>query len=81
MTGVQALGLESRIRLRKSSVAVVVAVLAYGIYYAAAEGTLKAWVAALVPAERRGAAYGLYAAASGILVLPASVIAGGLWDR
>ncbi len=55
--------------------------LAYGIYYAAAEGTLKAWVASLVPPERRGAAYGLYAAASGLLVLPASVIAGTLWDR
>jgi MFS family permease len=55
--------------------------LAYGIYYAAAEGTLKAWVATLVPPERRGAAYGLYAAASGLLVLPASVLAGGLWDR
>jgi MFS family permease len=55
--------------------------LAYGVYYAAAEGTLKAWVATLVPPERRGAAYGLYAAASGLLVLPASVIAGVLWDR
>ncbi|MFN2626062.1 MAG: MFS transporter, partial [Mycobacteriales bacterium] len=53
----------------------------YGLYYASAEGTVKAWVAALVPAERRGAAYGLYAAASGLLVLPASLIAGGLWDR
>ena len=55
--------------------------LAYGVYYAAAEGTLKAWVASLVPPERRGAAYGLYAAASGLLVLPASLIAGALWDR
>lgn len=55
--------------------------LAYGIYYAAAEGTLKAWVASLVPPERRGAAYGLFAATSGLLVLPASVIAGLLWDR
>jgi MFS family permease len=55
--------------------------LAYGIYYAAAEGTLKAWVATLVPPERRGAAYGLYAAASGLLVLPASIVGGLLWDR
>jgi MFS family permease len=51
--------------------------LVYGPYYASAEGPLKAWVASLVPAKRRGAAYGLYAAASGLLVLPASV----LWDR
>lgn len=53
---------------------------AYGVYYASAEGTVKAWVGDLVPVQRRGAAYGLYAAAAGLLVLPASVIAGGLWD-
>ena len=32
--------------------------IAYGLYFAAAEGTLKAWVSSLVPPERRGAAYG-----------------------
>lgn len=53
---------------------------AYGIYYASADGTLKAWIADLVPAERRGAAYGLYAAAAGLLSLPASLLAGALWD-
>jgi MFS family permease len=53
----------------------------YGIYYAAADGVIKAWIAGLVPKERQGAAYGLYAAASGLLVLPASVIAGALWDH
>lgn len=53
----------------------------YGLYYATAEGTMKAWVASLVPVERRGAAYGLLAAASGVLVLPASVLAGALWDN
>lgn len=53
----------------------------YGVYFASAEGTLKAWVAALAPPERRGAAYGIFAAASGLLVLPASVLAGWLWDR
>ncbi|HVY09210.1 MAG TPA: MFS transporter [Mycobacteriales bacterium] len=53
----------------------------YGVYYAAADGVIKAWIAGLVPGERQGAAYGLYAAASGLLVLPASVIAGALWDH
>ncbi|HVV74663.1 MAG TPA: MFS transporter [Mycobacteriales bacterium] len=53
----------------------------YGIYYAAADGVIKAWIAGLVPQDRQGAAYGLYAAASGLLVLPASVIAGALWDH
>ncbi len=53
----------------------------YGIYFAAGEGVIKAWISGLVPAERRGAASGLYAAAAGLLVLPASVLAGALWDR
>lgn len=53
----------------------------YGVYFAAGEGVVKAWIVTLVPAERRGAAYGLYAAAAGLLVLPASVLAGALWDR
>lgn len=60
---------------------VIVLFLAYGIYYAAAEGTLKAWIRALVPPERRGGAYGMLAAIGGFLVLPASVAAGWLWDQ
>jgi len=52
----------------------------YGIYYAAAEGAAKALIADLVPAERRGAAYGLYSAAVGLTALPASLIAGLLWQ-
>ncbi|MCG3212696.1 MAG: hypothetical protein FOGNACKC_06388 [Anaerolineae bacterium] len=52
----------------------------YGVYYAATEGTAKALVADLVPAEQRGTAYGLYHAAIGLAVLPASVIAGLLWQ-
>jgi len=55
--------------------------LLYGLYYASAEGTAKAFVASVVPEDRRGWAYGLYATASGLLVLPAGVIAGSLWDR
>jgi MFS family permease len=52
----------------------------YGIYYAAVEGTAKALVADLVPAEKRGTAYGLYNAAVGLTALPASAIAGFLWQ-
>lgn len=52
----------------------------YGIYYAATDGVTKALVADIVPAERRGAAYGLYNAAIGIAALPASLIAGVLWQ-
>jgi MFS family permease len=52
----------------------------YGIYYAATDGVGRALVADIVPQERRGGAYGLYNAAVGITALPASVIAGLLWQ-
>ena len=52
----------------------------YGLYYAATEGAAKALVADLVPQAQRGTAYGLFNAAIGITVLPASLIAGLLWQ-
>ena len=45
-----------------------------------AYGTAKALVADLVPAELRGTAYGTYNAVLGIIDLPASLIAGVLWQ-
>lgn len=52
----------------------------YGVYYGLAYGTTKALVADLVPAELRGTAYGTYNAVLGMIDLPASVIAGVLWE-
>ncbi len=52
----------------------------YGIYYALTEGVGRAFVADLVPEDRRGTAYGVYAAAIGLTALPASVVAGVLWQ-
>jgi MFS family permease len=52
----------------------------YGIYYGIVEGVARAFVADLVPAERRGTAYGYYQGVVGITLLPASVIAGWLWE-
>jgi len=52
----------------------------YGVYYGMAEGTAKALVADLVPAEKRGTAYGVYNAAVGLAAFPASAIAGVLWQ-
>jgi len=52
----------------------------YGVYYAATEGAAKALVADLVPNEKRGTAYGLFNAAIGMVALPASLIAGMLWQ-
>lgn len=52
----------------------------YGLYYGLAYGTSKALVADLVPESLRGTAYGTYNAMLGILDLPASLIAGVLWE-
>ncbi len=52
----------------------------YGVYYAATEGVAKALIADIVPEVQRGTAYGLYAAAVGLTALPASLIAGVLWQ-
>ncbi len=54
--------------------------VAYGIYYGIVEGAARAFVADLVPAERRGTAYGLYHGVVGLSLLPASLVAGWLWD-
>jgi MFS family permease len=52
----------------------------YGIYYGMVEGNAKAFIADLVPAEKRGTAYGLFQGIVGVMILPASVIAGWLWS-
>jgi len=52
----------------------------YGLYYAAFEGTARALVADLTPVEQRGTAYGFYNATVGLVALPASVLAGVLWQ-
>lgn len=53
---------------------------AYGLYYGLTMGSAKALVADLVPAELRGTAFGLFAAVLAICDLPASLIAGILWQ-
>jgi len=52
----------------------------YGLYYALTEGASRAFVADLVPQEQRGTAYGLFHAGIGLAALPASLIAGSLWQ-
>lgn len=52
----------------------------YGFYYAAVEGTAKAFIADLIPSEQLGSAYGYYHATVGLMALPASVFAGALWQ-
>ena len=53
---------------------------AYGVYYGVVEGVARAFVADLVVEEKRGTAYGLYHGVVGLTLLPASLIAGWLWQ-
>lgn len=53
----------------------------YGVYYAFTESIFKAHVADLVTENVRGTAYGLLNMVMGIALLPASLIAGFLWDN
>jgi MFS family permease len=52
----------------------------YGIYYAATEGSTKAFIADLVAPDQRGKAYGISNAVVGLMAFPASVFAGLLWQ-
>lgn len=53
---------------------------AYGLYAAMADGVAKAMVADLVPPQRRGTAFGIFHTSVGLAAMPASVIAGILWE-
>ncbi|HEY5517735.1 MAG TPA: MFS transporter [Coriobacteriia bacterium] len=52
----------------------------YGVPYAATEGMTRAFVVDLVPAHLRATALGGYTFAIGLAALPASLVAGILWD-
>jgi MFS family permease len=52
----------------------------YAVYYGLAEGTARALVTDLVPDARRGTAYGLYGTVVGVTALPASLLAGLVWQ-
>ncbi|MCX6707864.1 MAG: MFS transporter [Candidatus Woesearchaeota archaeon] len=52
----------------------------YGIFMSIFEGVPKAFVSDLVKEEKRGTALGLFNGITGIIVLPASLIAGLLWQ-
>ena len=53
----------------------------YGIYYAISQGVSKALLSDIVNAEHRGRAFGIYGMTVGLTTLPASFLAGFLWDK
>ena len=53
----------------------------YGIYTAMITGVERAFVAEISPAELKGTMLGLHSTIAGVALLPASVIAGVLWNK
>lgn len=52
----------------------------FGLYLAATEGAERALVADMVPSDRLGSAYGWFHLVNGIMLFPASLIFGILWQ-
>jgi len=66
---------------RQSIPFVVTAFVLLGIQYAMWEGIEKSLLADLIPKSERGTGYGVYYTVVGVALLPASALAGVLWDR
>jgi MFS family permease len=64
-----------------SSVALVIGAVVWGAAMGVHESTLRAAVADLVPAHRRGAGYGMFTAIYGLAWLAGAVVIGALYDR
>lgn len=58
----------------------LIGVLLWGVHMGFTQGVFGALVADSAPAALRGTAFGLFHLASGVALLLASVVAGGLWD-
>lgn len=59
---------------------VAIGVALWGLHMGLSQGLLATLVADTAPDELRGTAYGMFNLVTGIALLAASVIAGGLWD-
>ncbi|MBN1144129.1 MAG: MFS transporter [Bacteroidales bacterium] len=59
----------------------IILFIMYGFYSALTDGTQKALVSDLVSKELKGTGFGLYHAVLGVTLLPASLIAGALYDK
>ena len=64
----------------KTKIQIILLFVIYGVFYSIDEAQSKAFIADLEP-ERRATAIGIYNSVTGILYLPASLIAGVLWAK
>jgi len=53
----------------------------YGIFMGITDGVARAYISDLVEEKRRGTALGVYNMLLGLLILPANLLGGILWDR
>lgn len=65
----------------KSGTAFLLLFVLYGVYTAMTAGVERALIAVLAPPEHKGAVLGLHGTLTGIALLPASVVAGVLWNK
>jgi MFS family permease len=68
------------IGLFSNKILFVVLFIIYGFYTALTTGIERALIVEIVPETQKASALGLYAAIIGLGLLPASIIAGLLWD-
>jgi len=67
---------------RSSDTMVIISLFAlYGLYSAATDGIQKAFVSDVVDKNKKGTGLGIYNALLGVTLLPASIIAGVLYDK
>jgi MFS family permease len=66
--------------LQHADLTLFIAFAAYGVFLAATEGVEKAMVADLAPAGSQGTAFGWFNLVSGLMLLPASVVFGQLYQ-
>lgn len=74
-------GIYALLALHATRTGVVVAFVLLGVQTAMIDGQARALVARLVPAAARATAYGVHATVVGLALLPASLVAGWLWDH
>lgn len=72
-------GMSAGFMLAESQASVTLLFLVYGVFYAINEGQSKAYLADLSVDETRATAIGIYGFVTGLVYLPASLIAGALW--
>ncbi len=70
----------SMLALHATRWGVVAAFLLLALHSALMDGQAKSLIADLVPRDLRATAYGVHATVAGLALLPASIVAGALWE-